>query len=70
VPIAIETHGAPGDEALAFFQDLGQCIMATTAAPRSFQFLMQCVSVGQQGNAACIVSTVPPSVDWDDLFYS
>ena len=70
VPIAVETLGAPGDEALAFFRDLGQRIATATAEPRSFQFLMQRISVAvQRGNAACIVGTVPSSTDWDDLFY-
>ena len=69
MPIAIETLGAPGDEAHALFRDLGQCITASTAEPHSFQFLMQRVSVAEQrGNAVCIVGVVPPSVDWDDLF--
>jgi hypothetical protein len=70
VPIAVETLGAPGDEALAFFRDLGQRIAAATAEPRSFQFLMQRISVAvQRGNAACVVGTVPSSVDWDELYY-
>ena len=68
-PIAVETLGAPGDEALMFLRDLGQRIAAKTAEPRSFQFLMQRVSVAvQRGNAACIVGTVQASA-WDDLFY-
>jgi len=41
VPIAVETLGAPGEESLAFFWDFGQCITATAAEQRSFQFLMQ-----------------------------
>ena len=70
VPIAVETLGAPGDKALAFFRDLGQRIAAATAEPRSYQFLMQRVSVAvQRGNAACIVGTVPSAVDLDDLYY-
>ena len=65
----METFGVPGDEALAFFRDLGQRIAVAAAEPRSFQFLMQLVSVAvQRGNAACIVGTVQAS-DWDDLFY-
>jgi len=56
VPIAIETLGTPGTKVLAFFQDLGQHITATTVKLRSFQFLMQRVSRAvQRGNAACIV---------------
>jgi len=56
-PIAAETLGAPGDEALTFLRDLGQRIAVATAEPRSFQFLMQRISVAvQRGNAACIVA--------------
>lgn len=70
VPIAVETLGALGDEALDFFRDLGQRIAAATAEPRSFQFLMQRLSVAiQRGNAACIVGTVHTSAGWDELFY-
>ena len=70
IPIAIETLGVPGDEALSFFHDLGQRIAVATAEPRSFQFLMQRLSVAiQRGNAACIVGTVPSSAGWDELFY-
>ena len=69
IPIAIETLGVPGDEALSFFQDLGQRIAVATAEPRLFQFLMQRLSTIQGGNAACIVETVPSSASWDELFY-
>ena len=70
VPLAVETLGALGDEAFRFFRDLGQRIAVTTAEPRSYQFLMQRISVAvQRGNASCIVGTVPSPVDWDDLFY-
>ena len=48
IPIAIETLGVPGDEALSFFHDLGQRIAVATAEPRSFQFLMQRLSVAIQ----------------------
>ena len=41
-----------------------------TVEPRSFQFLMQRLSVAiQRGNAACIIGTVPSSAGWDELFY-
>ena len=69
IPITIETSGVPGDEALSFFHDLGQRIAVATAEPRSFQFLMQRLSVAiQRGNAACIIGTVPSSAGWDELF--
>ena len=57
-PIAVETLGALGDEASAFFGDLGRRIASVTAEPRSSQFLMQRLSVAlQRGNAA--LGTVP-----------
>ena len=40
-PIAVETLGALGAEASAFFGDLGRRIASVTAEPRSLQFLMQ-----------------------------
>jgi hypothetical protein len=53
---------------LSNFRDLGQRIAAATAEPRSFQFLMQRVSVAVlRGGAACVVGTVPSAVDWDDV---
>ena len=59
----------PGDEALSFIHDLGQRIAVATAEPRSFQFLMQRLSVAiQRGNAACIIGTVPSSAGWDEVF--
>ena len=69
-PVAVETLGAIGQEAFAFFQDLGRRIFANTAEPRSFQFLMQRLSVTvQRGNAACVLGTVPSSRGLDDIFY-
>ena len=39
VPIAVETLGALGPEALRFFRDLGQCIMDATQEPLSHHHL-------------------------------
>jgi len=39
VPVAVETLGAPGGEALAFFRELGQRFTAATAELRSYNFL-------------------------------
>jgi hypothetical protein len=70
VPVAVETLGAMGDEASQFFREVGRRIAAETGEPRSFQFLLQRISVAiQRGNAACVVGTVPQSVMWDDLYY-
>ena len=69
-PIAIETLGALGEEATAFFRELGQRIVAATNEPRSCQYLMQRLSVTvQRGNAACILGTVPKSFGLDEIFY-
>ena len=58
VPIAIETLGPVGDEATAFFQDVGRRIIAMTREPRTMTFLWQRLSVAvQRGNAACILGT-------------
>ena len=69
-PIAVETLGALGEEASAFFRDLGRRITAVTAEPRSLQFLLQRLSVTvQRGNAACVLGTVPSSLGLDEIFY-
>jgi hypothetical protein len=69
-PIAVETLGALGDEAAAFFRALGQRIATNTGEPRSCQFLLQRLSVTvQRGNAACILGTLPSSRGLDAVFY-
>jgi hypothetical protein len=70
VPVAVETLGALGEEASAFFRNLGHRIASVTAEPRSFQFMMQRLSVAvQRGNAACVLGTVPAAIGLDELFY-
>ena len=69
-PIAVESMGPLGQEATIFFHELGRRIEATTAEPRSLQYLLQRLSVTvQRGNAACIIGTVSSSGGLDDLFY-
>ena len=70
IPIAVETIGALGDEASAFFKDSSKRIERVTSEPRSEQFIMQTLSITiQRGNAACILGTVHPSKKLDELFY-
>ena len=70
VPIAIETLGSFGDEAMQFLRDVGRRVAAETGEPRSLQFLLQHVSVAvQRGNAACVIGTVRQDCSWDDIFY-
>ena len=68
--MAVETLGALGEDASIFFRDLGHRIAAVTLEPRSYQFLMQRLSVAvQRGNAACVLGTVPASFGLDEFFY-
>ena len=69
--MAVETLGALGEEATSFFKDLGRRIAATTKEHRSFEFLMQRVSVVvQRGNAACVLGTTSDNNNkLEDLFY-
>ena len=70
-PVAVETLGALCEEATAFLKDLGRRIAATTKEHRSFEFLMQRVSVVvQRGNAACVLGTTSDNnYKLEDLFY-
>ena len=71
MPIAVETLGALGEEAVAFISDLGLYrIAATTGEPCSSAFLFQRLSVAvQRGNAASVTATFRPSAKLDDIFY-
>ena len=55
-PVAVETLGALGEEASAFFQDLGRRSTAVTAEPRSFQFLVQRLSVTLHSGDCGVIS--------------
>jgi len=68
--VAVESRGALGEEASDFFRIFGHRITSVTTEPRSFQFLMQRLSVAvQRGNAACVLGTIPASSGLDELFY-
>ena len=59
VPVAIETSGVCGPEALQFLHELGHRLKAETREPRSLQFLFQRISVAiQRGNAAAVLGTI------------
>ena len=58
VPVAIETSGIWGEQALELVTELGRRITAVTFEPRSTTFLRQRLSVAvQRGNAGCILGT-------------
>ena len=65
-PVAIETSGVFGPEAISFIKELGQRIRAETGEPRSLQFLLQGFALGiQRGNAAALMGTSSPT---DNVF--
>jgi hypothetical protein len=63
--VAVESLGALGEEATAFFRDVGHRIAAVSSEPKSFEYLMQRLSVTvQRGNAACVLGTPRCHLDW------
>ena len=59
VPIAIETSGVFGSEAITFFKELGQRTKSELGDPRSFHFLIQRAAVAiQWGNTATVLGTL------------
>ena len=57
-PVAIETLGAMGKEALSFLKELGYRILASTCEPQAYQLLVQRGAVAvQRGNAAAVLGT-------------
>ena len=58
VPVAIETSGVWGEQALELITEIGRRIAAVTYEPRSTSFLRQRISVAvQRGNAFCVLGT-------------
>ena len=56
-PIAIETLGAMGKEALSFLKELGHRMLTSTCEPQAYQLLLQRVAVAVQSNAATVLGT-------------
>ena len=71
VPIAVETLGSLGEEAVNFIHDLGRRITTVTGERRATEFLLQRLSVAvQRGNAASVLGTVDcQSVNLDAVYY-
>ena len=60
VPVAIETSGVWGDQALDLVKDVGRRIASVTHEPRSTTLIRQRISVAvQRGNATCVMGTFP-----------
>jgi hypothetical protein len=67
IPVAIETSGVWGEQALNFVKDIGRRLAATSHEPRSTMFLRQRISMAvQRGNAFCVLDTLrrTASVDY------
>ena len=57
-PVAIETSGTWGEQAIELVKEIGRRIALTTHEPRSTVFLRQRLSVAvQRGNAFCVMGT-------------
>jgi hypothetical protein len=69
VPVAIETSGVWGEQALELVTELGRRIAAVTFEPRSTAFLRQRISVAvQRGNAGCILGTFRITSNADEFW--
>ena len=69
-PIAVETLGTWGPEALDFVTDVGGRLAAATGDPRSSAFLKQRISLAvQRGNAVCFKQSLPVGTDFSEIFY-
>ena len=65
VPVAVETSGVLGPEALQLLRDLGHRLREATGEQRSYQFLLQRVSMAvQRGNRVAVVGSLGGSLDW------
>ena len=61
VPVAVETLGAMGAEALSFFKEVARRIASVTNGPRSYQYLLQRVAVAiQRGNTDSVPGAANP----------
>ena len=70
-PIAVETLGPWGPEAIRFVSELGRRLSAVTGDPRSGAFLKQKISMAvQRGNAFCISGSFPQGSGTSEDFYT
>ncbi|XP_055339051.1 uncharacterized protein LOC129588725 isoform X2 [Paramacrobiotus metropolitanus] len=70
VALAFETFGVVGPACLKFLRELGKRIMDATGERRSFEFLLQRLSIEiQRGNALSVTSTVPRSDGLNAVYF-
>ena len=69
-PLGFETCGPWGPNAKKLIRDIGQLIVQKTGEKRSLEFLKQRISLEiQRGNAISVLSTLPESRKFDEVFY-
>ena len=68
VPVVVETLGVFGSEACEFFHKLGSRMTRIPLEPKSFQYLVQRISVAvQRGNVAAVMGIVAKDSGLDVL---
>jgi len=69
VPVAVETLGAYGSEAVTFIDALGERLKTVSGDARAAFFLKQRISLAvQRGNAAAILGTLPAGKSFSEIF--
>ena len=58
-----------GQEGHKLVKEIGKKVMQATGETRSTKFLFQAISIAvQQGNASCVIGTVPHSEGLEEIF--
>lgn len=69
VPVAMETTGVWGKDAIGFVKEIGRRLADASGERRSTAFLIQRLSLAvQQGNAAAVMGTLPSNRSFDEIF--
>jgi len=67
VPVAIETSGACGKQAIGLIKEIGRRIAAITYDNQATSFLRQRLSIAiQRGNATCVLGTLSKALFVDE----
>ena len=70
MPVAVESMGCFGSQALSFIKTIGQKIALVSGDQRSTSYLIQRISIAvQRGNVASILGSIPFSSRLDEIFY-
>lgn len=70
IPVATETSGVFGKDALKLIKAIGTKITEVTHEKKATSYLIQRLSIIiQRGNVASVLGTVPPSKNLSEIFY-